>query len=123
MENSRILIYDGSFNGYLTTINIAFRERLNVVGFQKNDSPQKGLFANTRTITTQVELAKQVWTLFERKGNSVIRNIYFAFLSETVHIDFLLLYLYERIVFLFFRSGIGIDKGIGAEGDAFGQIG
>ena len=95
MGNSRTLIYDGSFNGFLTAVHVAFYEELDVVGFQKVNCPQKGLFAEVRNVVSCIDKAKQVWTLFERKGNSIIRTIYFAFLSETLDIDFKL-YTYMR---------------------------
>ena len=36
MKNSKILIYDGSFNGFLTAIFVAFEEKIEVSDIQKN---------------------------------------------------------------------------------------
>jgi len=83
MEKEKILLYDGSFNGFLTCIFTAFEQKINVVDIQRKSQVQKGLFTETQIILTQVYKVK---------------NIYFAFLSETAGIE-QLLYLYiQKIV-------------------------
>ena len=98
MDNSKILIYDGSFNGFLTAVFVGFDENIEVMGFQKIHSSQKGLFSDAQTIYTQVSKAKRVWDSIEKKNSRAIKNIYFAFLSETDGIDFML-YKYIRRLF------------------------
>ncbi|MGB5388277.1 MAG: DNA metabolism protein, partial [Eudoraea sp.] len=61
MEKEKILLYDGSFNGFLTCIFTAFEQKINVVGIQRKSQVQKGLFTETQTILTQVNKAKRVW--------------------------------------------------------------
>ena len=90
MENSKVLIYDGSFNGFLTAIFTSFEGNIEVLGFQRETSTQKGLFAQCETIETQISKAKRVWEGIEKKSHTVIRNIYFAFLSEANGVDFML---------------------------------
>ena len=90
MDNSKFLIYDGSFNGFLTAIFIAFEDNCDVLGFKQDTAIQKGLFADTEIIPTQKSKAKLVWESIEKKSNNAIRNIYFAFLSETNGIEYLL---------------------------------
>ena len=34
MEKEKILVYDGSFNGFLTSVFVAFDEKINVVNIQ-----------------------------------------------------------------------------------------
>ena len=95
MENSRVLLYDGSFNGFLTAIYIALENNIDIVGFQKNKCNQEGLFIDKLAITTEQSKAKSVWAGIERKSHLAIKNIYFAFLSEADGVDFLV-YQYIR---------------------------
>jgi len=41
MKNSKTLIYDGSFNGFLTAVFIAFDEKIKVTDIQKKYSYPK----------------------------------------------------------------------------------
>ncbi|QLG47007.1 TIGR03915 family putative DNA repair protein [Costertonia aggregata] len=98
MKNSKILIYDGSFNGFLTAVFIAFEEKVPVSDIQKNSVRQSGLFSETETIFTQTDKAQRVWKGIQKKSNSAVKNIYFAYLSENKGIE-LLLYRYIRKLF------------------------
>ncbi|WP_282161613.1 TIGR03915 family putative DNA repair protein [Ulvibacterium marinum] len=98
MDNTRILIYDGSFNGFLTAVFKAFEERINVADIQRNGQAQNALFSDTETIFTQMDKAKRVWNGVQNKSNTAIKNIYFAFLSEHKGIE-LLLYRYIQKLF------------------------
>lgn len=98
MKNSKVLIYDGSFNGFLTTVFKAFDEQVQIADIQKNSAAQRGLFSETETVFTQMDKAKRVWNGVQKKSNSAIKNVYFAFLSETKGIE-LLLYRYIRNMF------------------------
>ena len=90
MSNSKILIYDGTFNGFLTCVYKAFDENIKVADIQKNETTQNGLFSEVATVFTKMDCAKRVWEGIQRKNHIAIRNIYFAFLSETKHIEMLL---------------------------------
>ena len=98
MDDSKILIYDGSFNGFLTSVFIAFEEKISVCDIQKNTVSQNGLFSKTQTIFTQMDKAKRVWNGIQKKNNTAIKNIYFSYLSGTKGIE-LLLYRYIRKMF------------------------
>ena len=98
MKEAKILIYDGSFNGFLTTVFKAFEERIEVADIQKNSEAQRGLFSDTETVFTQMDKAKRVWNGVQNKSNSAIKNVYFSFLSESKGIE-LLLYRYIRKLF------------------------
>lgn len=98
MENPKILIYDGSFNGFLTTIFKIFEEKIEVVNIQRNTENQKGLFSDVTTVFTQMDKARRVWNSIQNKSNSAIKSIYFAFLSESKGIE-LLLYQYIRSMY------------------------
>jgi probable DNA metabolism protein len=90
MENAKILIYDGSFNGFLTTIFKAFDEKWDVMDIQKDNGKQRELFSDTETIDTKIDLAKRVWNGIERKSHETIKTIYFSYQSEAKGIEFLL---------------------------------
>lgn len=98
MDNAKILIYDGSFNGFLTAVYRAFDEKIQVADIQKNGVAQKGLFSDTESIYTQMENAKSVWNGIQSKSHIAIRNIYFAFLSEQKGIE-IVLYSYIKKLF------------------------
>ncbi|WP_411030613.1 TIGR03915 family putative DNA repair protein [Spongiimicrobium sp. 3-5] len=98
MNDPKNLIYDGSFNGFLTAVFTAFDNNLNVVGIQKNSETQRGLFADTETIFTDIDKAKRVWNGISMKSNVAIKSIYFSFLSETRGIE-LLLFRYIKNMF------------------------
>jgi len=98
MDNAKNLIYDGSFNGFLTTVYKAFDENIQVADIQKNNICQNVLFSDTETVFTQMENAKSVWNGIQTKNHIAIRNIYFAFLSEQKGIE-ILLYKYVKKLF------------------------
>ena len=98
MEKEKILLYDGSFNGFLTCIFTAFEQKINVVDIQRKSQVQKGLFTETQTILTQVYKAKRVWNGISERSNNAMKNIYFAFLSETAGIEQLLYSYIQKIV-------------------------
>ncbi|MBM1107244.1 TIGR03915 family putative DNA repair protein [Aurantibacter crassamenti] len=95
MADSRILIYDGSFNGFLTTVFMAFELNMPITDIQKNSTTENGLFVQTKTIFTNLDKAKRVWNGVQKKSNTAIKNIYFAFQSESKGIE-LILYKYIR---------------------------
>tara|TARA_R110002051_G_scaffold141340_1_gene214387 strand:- start:1292 stop:2065 length:774 start_codon:yes stop_codon:yes gene_type:complete len=101
MENAKILIYDGSFNGFLTTVFKAFDQKWNILDIQKDNGKQKELFSDTETIITEIDLAKRVWNGIEKKSHETIKTIYFAYQSEAKDIEFL---LFKYIKQLFFST-------------------
>lgn len=115
MENAKILIYDGSFNGFLTAIFVAFEGNFKVTDIQSNTENQNGLFSETETIFTEMGKAKSVWSGIQNKSQSAIKNVYFGFLSESAGIEFVL-YRYIRRLFdkdaslVFDYSGDGLER-------------
>ena len=98
MNTSKTLIYDGSFNGFLTTVFVAFEEKINVADIQRNGQGQNGLFSKTETIFTNIEKAKRVWNGVRKKSPSAITNIYFAFLSETEGVERMLYTYIQKLM-------------------------
>ncbi|MEH6681169.1 MAG: TIGR03915 family putative DNA repair protein [Sediminicola sp.] len=98
MDNARTLIYDGSFNGFLTAVFEAFEGKLTVANIQKNSAYQRGLFSEPETIFTQMDKAQRVWNGIQKKSHEAIKNIYFAYQAESSGIE-MLLYRYIRKLF------------------------
>lgn len=98
MQAPKTLIYDGSFNGFLTAIYNAFSENVIVTDIKKNSEMQPLLFSHPQTIFSEISKAKTVWQVIENKNPLAIKTIYFAFLSENSQIE-LLLYKYIQKLF------------------------
>lgn len=89
-----VMIYDGTFNGFLTVVFQAFEDKLPVADIQRKGRVQKELFAKTLYVDTDIQKAKQVWYTLRSKAYEPLKNIYFAFLSETTGIE---QHLYTKI--------------------------
>ncbi len=98
MNAAKILVYDGSFNGFLTAVFTAFEEKIAVADIQRSQRSQSGLFSESKTIITHKVKAKRVWDAIQKKNHNTIRVIYFTFLSERKNIE-MLLYSYIRDIF------------------------
>lgn len=98
MEKDIYLIYDDTFNGFLTAVYAAFEGDLKIAGIQGHKLQQKGLFADNRNIITNLELAKKVWYGVSNLNSVAMKTIYFAFLSESEDIPFLLFKYIKKIV-------------------------
>ena len=98
MNTSKTLIYDGSFNGFLTPIIIPFEQKINSIDIQKNGETQNSLFTEQETIFTNIDKAKRVWNGIKRRNNNAIKSIYFAFLSEQKGIEPLLYHYIQKLM-------------------------
>jgi probable DNA metabolism protein len=98
MNTSKTLIYDGSFNGFLTAVFVGFEQRISQADIQRSGQTQNGLFTETETIFTNVDKAKRVWNGVRSRSNSAIKNIYFAFLSEKKGIEPLLYHYIQKLM-------------------------
>ena len=94
MKTGVILIYDGTFSGFLSAVFQAFEAHLNVVDIQQKGKCQNEFFAQTLNVATSVDKAKQVWYTLRDKNYESLKNLYFAFLSEVPGIE---LQLYRQI--------------------------
>ena len=94
MKTGVILIYDGTFNGFLSGVYQAFEKHMNVVDIQQEGVCQNEFFAQNLKVNTNVDKAKQVWYTLREKNYESLKNIYFAFLSEVPGIE---LQLYRQI--------------------------
>ncbi len=87
MDTSTTLVYDGSFNGFLSCIYISFKRKGELTAIKKTETGEQELFANEHYVPTDVALAKLVWNGISQKRHAAIRTIYFAFLSEAENIE------------------------------------
>ena len=99
MENTKTLIYDGSFNGFLCAVYRAFDENLTISGIQKYPGLQNTLFTERVHVQTDLKEARRVWQGIEKRYYLAAKKIYFAFLSERKEIE-MLLYRYIRSLFV-----------------------
>ncbi len=97
MNNSRILVYDGTFNGFLTSIFKAFEQNHCVFDIQKNSAMANELFSNQSYVKTDIAVAKIVWNAISQKKHTTIKKIYFSFLSESEGIE-MMLYQYIKYI-------------------------
>lgn len=107
MKAAKILVYDGSFNGFLTAVFTAFEEKIAVADIQRSHRSQNGLFSETKTIITHKVKAKRVWDAIQKKNHNTIRVVYFAFLSERKNVEML---LYSYIRHIFKSNGMGTSE-------------
>lgn len=85
---SVVLLYDGSFEGFLTVVFDAVRSKIGVERIESRARYEEGLFDSAREIATQTESAERVWNgVHERGGDDVAGMVHGAFLSEIAGID------------------------------------
>ncbi|REG86265.1 TIGR03915 family putative DNA repair protein [Winogradskyella sediminis] len=86
------LIYDGTFDGFLSTVFYVFEQRLTSVKIQNKFTAQQGLFSENVTIITEEEKANRVWKGVKLKLSAQgSYQLYYAFLSEISGVEDLLL--------------------------------
>lgn len=97
MDTSTTLVYDGSFNGFLSCIYTAFEKKGAVTAIKKAGTGEQELFKHEQFVPTDISLAKLVWNGISQKKHAAIKTIYFAFLSETTGVE-MLIYAYIRYI-------------------------
>ncbi len=81
METGSCLIYDGTFEGFMTAVATALEKQLPVAQISAKAVPQGGLFVSERQIAPNRRLAKALWDAVGNKGSGLQRLVYFAFLA------------------------------------------
>lgn len=94
---SKMLTYDGSFNGFLTAVFKVYEEKISVTGIQRQGEVQNALFAENERVYTNNDKAKRVWKGIQTKNQQALKNIYFAFLSEKKGIELMLLHYIQKM--------------------------
>lgn len=82
------LIYDGSFDGFLTSIFVSFDLKLEKVNIVKSQFFQDSFFEEKETIITDKEKADRVWLGLKKKIKPIeLSRMYYAFLSENATVE------------------------------------
>ncbi len=83
-----VLLYDGSFEGFLTVVFEATRDRIEVDRIVAKANHEARLFEQVRWIELKTEFAERVWNgLVQRAGKDVAAMVHGAFLSEMPGIE------------------------------------
>jgi probable DNA metabolism protein len=101
------LVYDGSFEGFLSCVFYVFDYKLKNVNIQNEFNVQNGLFSENETIVTDKVKSDRVWKGLKKKASGIsCTKIYYAFLSEKEQVENILL---DYITYIF-KSDIQVDK-------------
>jgi len=93
MKTQHVLIYDGSFKGFLTLIFTVFEEKIEVSAISPEESVQSDMFSSPTFITTDLEKYNRVKLGLKKVlSASADKQLYFAFLSEIKGIEMQLLH-------------------------------
>ncbi|RXJ50653.1 TIGR03915 family putative DNA repair protein [Gelidibacter gilvus] len=106
------LVYDSTFDGFLTCVFQVYESKLKQVSFQRKNQVQESLFGINTEIITDLEKADRVWKGI--RSHSTARGslrLYYAFLSEQAQIESLLLTYIQQA----FKSRIPLDSDFGNE--------
>ncbi|WP_435415597.1 TIGR03915 family putative DNA repair protein [Polaribacter aestuariivivens] len=102
----KTLIYDGSFEGFLSCVFYVFEYKLANVSIQNEFSIQNALFSENVTIITNTSKSDRVWKGLKQKASSISSTkIYYAFLSEQLGVENVLLNYIQYI----FNSNEKVD--------------
>ncbi|CDF79345.1 putative DNA metabolism protein [Formosa agariphila KMM 3901] len=97
METS--LIYDSSFDGFLTAVFTAFEMKLKTVTIVTATRFQHPLFGSSETVITDQEKANRVWHGLKKKMSAnELRRFYYAFLSEKSTVEDT---LFQAMIYVF----------------------
>lgn len=97
--SSELLLYDGSFDGFLTCVFESFDLKLKQVIIQKSSRPQTNLFATSVNVITDETKSNRVWAGLKKKlSSSACNQMYYTFLSEQPEVE-MLLYDYIKKAF------------------------
>ncbi|MGJ8592666.1 MAG: TIGR03915 family putative DNA repair protein [Aquaticitalea sp.] len=92
MTQEHTLVYDGTFDGFLTCVFQVYDLKMMNVNIQPKYIVQELLFGNREEILTDVEKADRVWKGIKKKSSSTGSfRLYYAFLSEQPEVENLLL--------------------------------
>ncbi|QTD37017.1 TIGR03915 family putative DNA repair protein [Polaribacter batillariae] len=85
---AKTLIYDGSFEGFLSCVFYVFEYKIEKVKIQNEFVVQNSLFSENQTVITHKEKADRVWKGLKNKASkNSCTKIYYAFLSEQENVE------------------------------------
>jgi len=92
IKMNKTLIYDGTFDGFLTAVYTVFDEQLKDVTIVKPKHYQPNIFIEATEVVTNKKQAKRVWQGLQLKVTKSIANrLYATFLSEIKGVEQVLL--------------------------------
>ncbi|WP_159023373.1 TIGR03915 family putative DNA repair protein [Formosa sp. L2A11] len=102
------LIYDGTFDGFLTAVFTGFEMKLKTVTIVTAQRFQQPLFGSSETVYTDAEKANRVWRGLKQKlSANELRRFYYAFLSEKPTVEDT---LFQAMVYVFAsKINVGSD--------------
>lgn len=102
------LIYDNSFEGFLTAVFTAFERKLKTVVIVTEARFQAPLFGTYETVHTDQAKSNRVWAGLKKKMSAnELRRFYYAFLSEKPTVEDT---LFQAIVYVFdSKTNVGSD--------------
>ncbi|NND88785.1 MAG: DNA metabolism protein [Flavobacteriaceae bacterium] len=92
-----LLVYDGTFEGFLSTVFHCYEYKITECSIQKQKKIELGFFEKPVHILTDPVNAERVWEGLQKKAPKFYSSIFKAFLSEEDSIEDQLLYLIQRI--------------------------
>lgn len=96
MQN--VLVYDGSFEGFLSAVFTVYEEKLTHVDIQREGNVQRSFFGDIQEIITNKTHADRVWDGLTKKLTTYGRNqLYYSFLSELDSVENLLLDYIQQV--------------------------
>ncbi|MBC2840489.1 DUF4130 domain-containing protein [Robiginitalea sp. SC105] len=103
METGTFLIYDGTFEGFLTCAAQILEHDLQISGLSADPGTQNGLFTPTRNIPADRRIAEQLWESLGRKSSGLQRIIYFSFMVEKTQ--------KERVIISYLKQLFNSEEG------------
>ncbi len=83
MNPQTILLYDGTFDGFLCCVFMAYEQKISDPIIRKESQTNNQLFTVTEQVITQKDKAQRVWAGFKKKTSlNEQRDFFKAFLSE-----------------------------------------
>jgi len=102
-----VLVYDGSFEGFLSTVFKVYEEKLTQVDIQREGNVQASFFGENEKVITNKIHADRVWNGLKKKLTAIGRNqLYYSFLSELNSVENTLLDYIRQV----FASTQNIEK-------------
>lgn len=102
-----LLVYDGTFDGFLTCVFEVYDLKINRVIIQKESNAQASLFGKNHEVHTDASKADRVWKGLRKKTSEAGRlRVYYGFLTEKKGVENLLL----RYIQYVFKSNTPVDS-------------
>lgn len=103
-------VYDGTFAGLLTAIFEVFEHRAEHAVIARRQSSEGMIFGDNLSVITDTVKAGRVWKGLEKKlSNTMLKNIYWSFLSELKDIEDHILELVRYV----FNSTMNVEDNFG----------